>query len=169
MIPGMTRFADLTEREAYSVPSGEVGKTFYQLSDGSFWRAKTEGAGAASWARLTGNNKVVAQVSDVVALNGTATFVCPSPVAGKIVLLQSVLDGGALATGDATLTGKIAGVAITGGVITITQSGSATNDVDSAAPSAANTVAVGDLIGVTVGGSNSAARTARVWAVIEEY
>lgn len=169
MIPGITRLDDATAREAYVVRSSDIGAQFYQLSDGSFWRAITEGAGAACWERLSGNNKIVVQIAAAAALDGTATFVAPAPVAGRIVLLQSILDGGALTVGNATLTGKIGATAITGGVVTITQAGSAANDVDTAAPSALNIVAVGNLIGVTVGGTNTAARTARVWAVIEAY
>lgn len=81
-----------------------------------------------------------------------------SPVAGTIVKIQTVLND-ALATGDATVTGAIGGAAITNGVVTITQSGSAAGDVDVATPTAAHTVAVGDLITLTVGGASSATGT----------
>jgi len=77
-----------------------------------------------------------------------------SPVAGTIKKIYSVIDA-ALAGGDATLTGKIGAVAITGGVVTITQAGSAAGDVDVATPSALNVVAIGDVISLTVGGANT--------------
>ena len=72
----------------------------------------------------------------------------------------------ALATGDATLTGKIGANAITNGVITITQAGSAAGDVDSATPSAAKTVAAGDVISFTGGGTSDATSTATVSLLI---
>lgn len=77
------------------------------------------------------------------------------PVAGTITRIASRLNGAALAAGDATITGKIGAVAITDGAITITQAGSAQGDLDSVAPSAANTVAVGSDLNFTVGGANT--------------
>ena len=88
-----------------------------------------------------------------------------APVAGTITLVQTVLNA-ALATGDATFTTAIAGTAVTGGVVTATQSGSAAGDVDSATPTALNTVAVGNLITVTGGGSSTATATANIQVLI---
>ncbi len=78
------------------------------------------------------------------------------PVAGTITRIASRLGGAALTTGDATITAKIAAVAVTNGVVTITQSGSAEGDLDAATPTAANTVAVGSNLNFTVGGTNDA-------------
>jgi len=89
------------------------------------------------------------------ALDGSAVYYVVSPVAGDITKIYSVLEQAALATGDATLTFSIGAAAVTGGVITITQAGSAVGDVDSATPTAANTVAVGDVIKAVVGGTNT--------------
>lgn len=113
-----------------------------------------------------GANKICLPMGPV-SLVGADTKVLRivSPVAGDIAAIRTVLNG-ALTTGDATLTGKIGAVAITTGVVTITQAGSAAADVDSAAPSAAKTVAVGDVISLTVGGTNDAAVTADVMVVI---
>jgi hypothetical protein len=91
---------------------------------------------------------------DLRAASG-AVYGFPSPVAGTIVRIQTRL-GAVLATGDATLTGRIGGVAITGGVVTITEAGSAVGDVDEAVPTAANTVAVGSSVSFLVGGANTA-------------
>jgi hypothetical protein len=88
-----------------------------------------------------------------------------SPVAGTIAKIYSVANG-ALAAGNATLTGKIGSTAITNGVVTIAESGSAAGDVDSATPSAAHTVAVGDVISLTGGGSSTATATASCIVVI---
>jgi hypothetical protein len=102
----------------------------------------------------------------VATLVGSGVSRVLSPVAGKIVAISSVIEG-VLTTGDATLTAKIGGVAVTGGVITITQAGSAAGDKDFASPSAANTVAVGDELSMTVGGTNATATVANVLFEIE--
>jgi hypothetical protein len=78
------------------------------------------------------------------------------PVAGTITRIASRLNGAALTTGNATITGAIAATPITDGAITITQGGSAEGDLDAVTPSAANTVAVGSNLNFTVGGTNDA-------------
>jgi hypothetical protein len=105
------------------------------------------------------------QVVDLVSANAKV-YRAVSPVSGVITKIRSVLDLGALATGDATLTGKIGATAITNGVITITQAGSAAGDVDVATPTAANLVAAGDVISFTVGGTNTG-NTAQAHIVVE--
>lgn len=109
-----------------------------------------------------GADKVILTMGPVSLVgSGAAVLRIVSPVAGDIKAIRSVTNG-ALTTGDATLTGKIGATGITTGVITVTQAGSAAGDVDSCAPSAAKTVAVGNVISVTVGGTNDAAVTAEV-------
>lgn len=102
----------------------------------------------------------------VATLVGTGVYRVLSPVRGKVVQIWSVIEG-TLATGDATLTGKIGGVAITGGAITITQSGSAAGDQDYANPTAANDVVVGSELSLTVGGTNTTATVANCLFEIE--
>lgn len=102
----------------------------------------------------------------VATLVGANVYRVLSPVAGKVVNMGSVIEG-VLTTGDATLTGKIGGNAITNGVITITQAGSAAGDKDFAQPTAANTVAVGDELSLTVGGTNATATVANCFFEIE--
>ncbi|WP_292458242.1 hypothetical protein [Mesorhizobium sp.] len=102
----------------------------------------------------------------VTTLVGAGVYRVLSPVAGKVVNIGSVIEG-VLTTGDATLTGKIDGVAITTGVITITQAASAAGDKDFAAPTAANTVAVGGELSLTVGGTNATATVANCFFEIE--
>jgi hypothetical protein len=85
---------------------------------------------------------------DMVDISSAGISYIPSPVAGTITKIQTIIDG-AIITADALITGKIGAVAITDGVVTIAFSGSAAGDVDSASPSAANTVAVGDNINFT--------------------
>ena len=122
----------------------------------------------AAIATVTSADTVVLELeaADLVGADAKV-YRISSPVAGNINKITSVLEGAALAVGDATLTAAINGTGVTGGVVTITQAGSAVGDADSATPSAANTVAVGDVISVTVGGTNTAATaTARVALLI---
>jgi hypothetical protein len=101
-----------------------------------------------------GANKAALQLKAADLVGGNAAvYRVVSPVAGVIKKIYSVLSA-ALATGNATLTGRIGATPITNGVVTITQAGSAAGDVDDATPSAANVVAVGDVISVVVGGTN---------------
>lgn len=93
--------------------------------------------------------------------SGAAVRRIVAPIAGTITAIRTVLNG-ALTSGNATLTAKIGANAVTGGVVTITQASSAAGDVDSATPSAANTVAVGNVISLTAGGTNDASVTASV-------
>ena len=102
----------------------------------------------------------------VATLVGTNVYRQLSIYAGRIVKIWSVIEG-VLTTGDATLTAKINGVAVTTGVITITQAGSAAGDKDSCDPTAANYVAVGDELSETVGGTNATASVANVLFEIE--
>lgn len=89
-----------------------------------------------------------------------------APYAGTITKVYTVLNG-ALATANATFTTAIGGVGVTNGVVTAIQSGSAAGDVASATPSAARTVAAGDLITVTGGGGSTATATANVFVIID--
>ncbi len=80
-----------------------------------------------------------------------------SPIAGTVTQIRAVIAA-AVTTADATLTGKIAGSAITGGTVTVAYSGSAPGStfVD-AGITAANSVTAGQNIEVeTDGGSTTA-------------
>lgn len=139
-----------------------VGITDLAIADGG------TGASTAAAARAAlAANKVVLTVR-ATSLVGATVYGVVSPVAGTITKIYSVLKGAALTTGDASLTGKIGGVAITDGAITITQAGSAVGDKDNVTPSALNVVVAGDEIQFLVGGTNDAAAAfAEVSLVIE--
>jgi len=106
---------------------------------------------------------------DVTDLRGASALVvrAVAPVAGRITKIRSVLEG-ALATGDASITAAIGATDVTGGVLTLTQAGSAAGDVDEADPSAANVVVAGDVISLTVAGTNTAQVAARVLVEITQ-
>ena len=85
----------------------------------------------------------------------SSTFV-PVPDGGRIIKIFTSIKN-AITTADAALSFEIGGTAITGGGITITQSGSAAGDVDTAEPTAANSVNEGQAIEmITDGGSSTA-------------
>jgi hypothetical protein len=106
------------------------------------------------------DNRIFLSLGEISLVgSGAAVRRIVAPIAGTITAIRSVLNG-ALTSGNATLTAKIGSTAVTGGVVTITQASSAADDVDSAAPTAANTVAVGSVISLTVGGTNDANVTA---------
>lgn len=124
-------------------------------------------AAATARANLGGGaNKCIVAIHDLdlVGANTQKKHIV-SPVAGTITKIYSAIDG-ALTTGNATLTADIGGVAVTNGALTVTQAGSAAGDMDVATPTAANTVAVGSVIGITVGGTNDAAKLAQVTILI---
>jgi hypothetical protein len=113
-----------------------------------------------------GANKVLLTLDPISTKASDAQVVrVVSPVAGTVDKIYSVLNA-ALATGDATLTAAINATPITSGVITITQAGSAAGDLDVATPSAAKTVAIGDVIKLTGGGASTATSTASVSLLI---
>jgi hypothetical protein len=84
-----------------------------------------------------------------------STFVAV-PDGGKIVKILTSIKN-AITTADAALSFEIGGTAVTGGGITITQSGSAAGDVDTAEPTAANRVEEGEAIEIITDGGSSTA------------
>ena len=80
----------------------------------------------------------------------------PIPIGfdGEVVEVRTALNG-AIGTADVDLTLKVGGTAMTNGVVTIAFTGSAAGDVDSAFPSGANAVAVGDAIEIETDGAST--------------
>jgi hypothetical protein len=124
-------------------------------------------AAATARTNLGGGANKIALVLGNISTKGSdaAVLRIVSPVAGTVDKIYSVLND-ALATGNASLTGKIGAVAITNGALTLTESGSAAGDIDSASPSAAKTLAVGDILSITGGGTSDATGTATVTVLI---
>ncbi len=85
---------------------------------------------------------------------------------GKIVRAYSVING-AITTGDAELTLKISGTAVTAGTITIANSGSAAGDLDSCEPTGANDFESTDVIEVETDGGSTNTVEAVVTLVLE--
>lgn len=91
---------------------------------------------------------------DIADGSADTTYYMVCPHAGRVTNIQTVTDG-AVGTADITVTPRIGSTAMTGGVVTIATSGSAAGDVDSAAPTAANTVTAGQAINFVVAGGGS--------------
>ena len=72
----------------------------------------------------------------------------------------------AITVANATITPKIGGVAMTNGAVTIAYTGSAAGDVDTSAPSAANSVTEGQSIEIATDGGSTTACQATVTVVI---
>lgn len=103
--------------------------------------------------------------ANAVNCSSTSLAYARAPFRGKVLKVFSVI-GSVLSTADATVTTSINGTAITTGVLTITQSGSAAGDVDTALPTAANNVNEDDYIGFVFSGTGTAGGPVQVGAVI---
>lgn len=179
---GIFRYANSSAGDAIAI--ADIGKVAYIVDDQTV--AKTSGSGTRSPAGIVADvdslgvhvllseealaaylagRKYLVPVR-VATLVGANVYFGIAPFAGRVVKLWSITEG-VLTTGDATLQAKINGVNITTGLITITQAGSAAGDLDSAVPTAANVVAEGDKLSMTVGGSNATATVANTLFEIE--
>ena len=79
---------------------------------------------------------VVAEIEDISTASSTFVGI---PDGGRVIKIITALQG-AIGTANGGISFEIGGTAITGGGITVTQSGSAAGDVDTAEPTAANRV-----------------------------
>jgi hypothetical protein len=105
---------------------------------------------------------ITAKIADIST--ASSTFV-PIPDGGKVIKIITALQG-AIGTANAGITFEIGGTAITNGGITVTQSGSAAGDVDTAVPTAANDVAEGGTIEMITNGASTNAIVLYVTFVI---
>jgi hypothetical protein len=123
-------------------------------------------------------DEVVVHTSAASVATGVAGVV-RAPFKGTVKEVGTMI-GSVVSTADATCTVSIAGTAITGGAIVITQSGSAIGDLDAASVSgivangvtanatitAANTCLEGDLIKFAFTGSGTAGGNVYCYAVV---
>jgi len=91
---------------------------------------------------------------DIADGSADATYFLVAPWAGSITGIRTVIDG-AVSTADITITAKIGSTGMTNGVVTIATAASAAGDVDTATPTAANTVTAGQAINFVVAGGGS--------------
>lgn len=95
-----------------------------------------------------------------------ATYYQIAPYAGTISKIRTVTNA-AVSTADITLTCNIGATAITGGVVTIATAASAAGDLDTATPTALNTITAGAALNcvVTGGGAGGAPRIDVVYEI----
>ena len=123
----------------------------------------SDGAGSGAWEKITEdsidtssikNTNLMVLTYTIADINTAGSFYLVVPKAGSLVKAWSVIDS-ALATADNIISFEIANVAVTNGSITITQSGSATGDVDSCTPTALNTLTEGQALEIVNNGGTS--------------
>jgi len=88
------------------------------------------------------------------AVDTETEYYIPVPYTGTITSVRTCTDA-SFTGADQTLQVKIDGTSVTNGLITITQSGSAAADIDTATPTANNTFAPGNYIQITSGAEAS--------------
>jgi len=101
----------------------------------------------------------ISQVVDVLTIQFTDVTIAGSlyftaPYNGVITKMQTCISG-TIATADERVRLRIGGVAVTDGEATITFSGSAAGDVDTANPSSGNTVTAGGAVQVQSDGAST--------------
>jgi hypothetical protein len=97
---------------------------------------------------------LVATLADV---STASTKALTSGIAGVITKITTYL-GGAITVGDSALTFDIGGVAITNSAITVATAGSALGVIDTSSPTAARTLAAGDILTATTDGNSTTAQ-----------
>ena len=102
------------------------------------------------------------RVADISTAGSTFVAV---PDGGRIIKIMTVLQG-AISGGNAAITFEIGGTAVTGGAITVANSGSAAGDIDTSTPTAANRVEEGGSIEMITDGGSTGAKKLGVTFVI---
>ena len=105
---------------------------------------------------------ITAEIEDISTASSTFVAI---PDGGKVVKIITALQG-AISGGDAAITFEIGGTAITGGGITVANSGSAAGDIDTAEPTADNQVEEGGSIEMITDGGSTGAKKLGVTFVI---
>lgn len=89
-----------------------------------------------------------------VSTAGQIYIPIPKGGSGKIAKITSIING-VIATADVDFTAKINAVAVTGGLITATASGSGAGDIDTAEPTALNDVVEGASMEIETDGAST--------------
>ncbi len=91
---------------------------------------------------------------DIADGSADTSYYVVSPVDGLVSKIRTVIDD-VVSTADITVTSSIGGVSITDGQVTIATAGSAAGDVDSATPSALNSISAGSAVKFAVAGGGA--------------
>jgi len=109
------------------------------------------GSGSGTWSFQSASLTL-----DIASLDAVTDYYLVFPFAATITNIRSVIDGAVL-TADKVLTTSLAGVAITGGVLTIPFTGSAAGAIAVATPSAANAIVAGAALRIVATGASTGA------------
>lgn len=178
VITGEFRFEN--SAGADEVTLADIGKVVYVVDNETVAKTSNKGARPVGgictdiddygvWVKMLpgiSDDAFVIQMSVADLTSASAlVYEAVAPKAFDIEYAFSILEGGALAVGNATIQLAIGAVDVTDGLITIAQASSAAGDVDDCVPSAAKSGAAGARIKATVGGTNTAARAAKLFLV----
>jgi len=117
----------------------------------------SDGGGSGTWQAPPQYVVVTGTIAD---LSTADTIYLPAGVTGTLYKVYTAL-GAAIATADATVSVSINGTPVTNGSVTVAYSGSAAGDIDSATPTANNTMTAGDKIAIATDGAST--NTAEVY------
>lgn len=120
------------------------------MTDSGTMAVTTAGSGTLT---ITSSEEEIINL-DIADGSADATYYVVSHRGGTISKIWSVIHG-VVSTADITITANIGATPVTNGVITITQSGSAAGDVDSATPTGANTLTAGQALNLVVAGGGA--------------
>lgn len=136
-----------------AIVTGASDKTIDTLAINALYIGSATSAGNAvsSTAQLLDQYSLTMDIADGSA---DADYYLVVPHTGVVAKIWSVTDG-SVGTADITITPYIGATPITDGAITIATSGSAAGDIDSATPSASNSVSAGSKLKFTVAGGGS--------------
>lgn len=110
-----------------------------------------------------GSQYMTTYMADVSA--ASKAYIIPG-FRGKIRKVNTVL-GGAITGADSVVTVKINSTAVTGGTITVANSGSAAGDVDTCTPTALNTFTATDILTFDSDGASSTTQPLYITAILE--
>lgn len=120
----------------------------------------TDGAGSGAFTDVNNKNLIyITYIIGDISTVGSHWLVCP--LAGDITQIDSVIDG-AISGADCNLSFEIGGTAVIGGGIVIANAASAAGDVDTATPSAANTLTESQAIEIITNGASTGAVSATI-------
>lgn len=130
----------------------EQGGNRMFIKNGGTLDIETGGVIQRNATAITWNDVVL--TLDIDDGSAEAVYYLLSPYAGTISKIWTVTDA-AVATADITITAAIGATGVTNGVVTIATAASAAGDIDSATPTALNTVTAGQAVNFTVTGGGA--------------
>lgn len=117
---------------------------------------------------MTAPNLVLASFTtkiDDISTAGSIFMPINDEMAGQVVEVRTAISG-VITGGDAVITLSINGTALTNGVVTIANAGSAAGDVDTARPTGVVSIAAGEALEIETDGGSTGTVSALVSVTI---